>query len=524
VSGADGVEVAQRLVIEHHAFGGQVFPQMGGRAGSGDEQHVGGQLQQPLECDLRRGDAKAGGCLNDHRAGEHGVVPAARPAKRAERHERDTPAEALLENRGPTAEGEVEQVLHADNVGPGHGVPELVQADVAQAYPGDEALVAGRDHRRQLVIEPRVDPPATGQAQVHRSELPDPQAAQVVLDALAQLVRIAGRRDGAAVVWPDRDLADDGQPVGVGVERFADQVVDDAGAVVLGARLPARTVAAAVFASTGLARLLPAGPAAAAAWQAGQYRRRDAASGTAGLWAVLAGGIASAVAAMVVLAAGAIAAARWWPLAGSAATLVAVTAAAMAARRVGGAARWLGRHAGRSRRRWRLAAGLAGLAGHRPGLRRGAAALAASGLSVLAEAGLLAAAFEVAGTPVPWRGLLLACAAGQLGARLVPLPGGLGGMEGGVLGALALTGTHPATALAAVIVYRVVGYWAPGAAGAVTAAVLTRRQPAPAARTVTPLRPQAPPPPASERPPSACVAASAAPGAQPIVPAAGLRS
>jgi hypothetical protein len=287
-----------------------------------------------------------------------------------------------------------------------------------------------------------------------------------------------------------------------------------------GARLPARAVAAAVFASTGLARLLPAGPAAAAAWQAGQYRRRDPASGTAGVWAVLAGGVASTVAALAVLAAGAAAAARWWLLAGGAATLAAVAAAAMAARRAGPAARWLARHAGRSRRRWRLATGLAGLARHRLGPRLGAAALAASGLSVLGEAGLLAAAFEVAGTPVPWRGLLLACAAGQLGARLVPLPGGLGGIEGGVLGALALTGTHPATALTAVIVYRVAGYWAPGAAGAVTAAVLTRRHPAQAARPVTPLRPQAPPPPAPGQPPSPRQAASAAPPAQPIVPAA----
>jgi uncharacterized membrane protein YbhN (UPF0104 family) len=136
----------------------------------------------------------------------------------------------------------------------------------------------------------------------------------------------------------------------------------------------------------------------------------------------------------------------------------------MAARRAGRAARWLARHAGRSRWRWRLATGLAGLARYRLGPRRGAAALAASGLSVLGEAGLLAAAFAVAGTPVPWRGLLLACAAGQIGARLVPLPGRLGGMEGGVLGALALAGTHPATALTAVSVYRVAGYWAPGAA------------------------------------------------------------
>ena len=119
---------------------------------------------------------------------------------------------------------------------------------------------------------------------------------------------------------------------------------------------------------------------------------------------------------------------------------------------------------------------------------------------------------------MPWRGLLLACAAGQLGARLVPLPGGLGGMEGGVLGALALTGTRPATALTAVIIYRVAGYWAPGAAGAAAAAVLTRRHPARAARPPAPLRPQAPPPPAPGQPPSPRQAASAAP---PIVPAAG---
>jgi uncharacterized membrane protein YbhN (UPF0104 family) len=267
-----------------------------------------------------------------------------------------------------------------------------------------------------------------------------------------------------------------------------------------GARLPVRAVAAAVVASTGLARLLPAGPAAAAAWQAGQYRRRDPASGTAGAWAVLAGGVASAAAALAGLAAGAAAAARWPLLAGGAATLAATAAAALAARRAGGAARWLARHAGRSRWRRRLAVGLAGLAQPRLGPRRGAAVLAASGLSVLGEAGLLAAAFEVAGLPVPWRGLLLAGAAGQLGARLVPLPGGLGGVEGGVLGALALTGTRPATALAAVIVYRVAGYWAPGAAGAVTAAVLTRRHPARAARPVTALRPQAPPRPVPGQP------------------------
>jgi hypothetical protein len=108
-------------------------------------------------------------------------------------------------------------------------VPELFQADVAQAYPGEEALVAGRHHRGQLVIEACVDAPVTGQAEVNRCQLADPQAAKVVFDAFPQLVRIVEREDGTAVVPPDRDLADDRQPVGVGVERLADQIVDDAG-------------------------------------------------------------------------------------------------------------------------------------------------------------------------------------------------------------------------------------------------------------------------------------------------------
>jgi hypothetical protein len=88
---------------------------------------------------------------------------------------------------------------------------------------------------------------------------------------------------------------------------------------------------------------------------------------------------------------------------------------------------------------------------------------------------VLTACFGLAGLPVPWRALLLAYAAGQLGGRLVPLPGGLAGVEGGVLGALALTGTPPAAAAAAVIVYRAAGFWALGAAGTTVAAALTRR-------------------------------------------------
>ena len=86
-------------------LGGEVVQQVCGGAGAGDQQYVGCQLQQPLQCDLRRGDAKAGSCLDDRRAGEHRVGRAAWQAERAERHEGDSATDALLEDRGRAIAG-----------------------------------------------------------------------------------------------------------------------------------------------------------------------------------------------------------------------------------------------------------------------------------------------------------------------------------------------------------------------------------------------------------------------------------
>ena len=265
----------------------------------------------------------------------------------------------------------------------------------------------------------------------------------------------------------------------------AAQIVSLASAVVAqrqllaagGARLPWRTVSALVFASTGLAKMLPAGPVAGGAWQAREYRRRGAGT-VAGVWAVLAGGFTSTVAVVAMLLAGtAVAGAGPLPVLACAAAVLAAGAAGLIAapRGAHGLSGWLRRR----HRRWpsigRLAASLAGLSRHRAGPGWAAGVVACTAVGLLADAGVLAACFGLAGLPVPWRGLLFACAAGQLAGRLVPLPGGLGGMEGGLFGALTLTGTPPGAAVAAVIVYRLAGYWAVGATGTAVAAALARR-------------------------------------------------
>ena len=253
-----------------------------------------------------------------------------------------------------------------------------------------------------------------------------------------------------------------------------------------GTRLRWRTVFALVLASTGLARVMPAGPVTGGAWQVREYRRRGAGTGL-GVWAVLLGGISSAVVTLALLLAGAaVAGVGSLPLLAGAAVLLAGGAAALfaGAHRAHALSRWLSRRPHRSHTTARLAAAMSSLSRQRAGLGSTAGVLAYTGTGLLADAGVLAACFGLTGLPVPWRGVLFAYAAGQMAGRFVPLPGGMGGVEGGALGALILSGIAPGAAAAAVILYRVVGYWAVGAAGIAVAATLARRSRAAQAGTL----------------------------------------
>jgi len=59
-------------------------------------------------------------------------------------------------------------------------------------------------------------------------------------------------------------------------------------------------------------------------------------------------------------------------------------------------------------------------------------------------------------------------------ANLLPLPGGVGGVDGGMIGAFVAFGVDPATAILAVLAYRVFSFWLPIAPGVVSFATLRR--------------------------------------------------
>jgi uncharacterized membrane protein YbhN (UPF0104 family) len=86
---------------------------------------------------------------------------------------------------------------------------------------------------------------------------------------------------------------------------------------------------------------------------------------------------------------------------------------------------------------------------------------------------VLWAAYHAFGTPPALSIVLMGYLIGQLGG-LLPLPGGLGGIDGGLLGTLVVYGAPAAITAAAVLGYRVILFWLPLVVGAFAFASLRR--------------------------------------------------
>ena len=86
---------------------------------------------------------------------------------------------------------------------------------------------------------------------------------------------------------------------------------------------------------------------------------------------------------------------------------------------------------------------------------------------------MLWATFHAFGSAPAITVILMGYLIGQLGG-LLPLPGGLGGIDGGLLGTLVVYGTPAATTAAAILAYRVILFWLPLIVGAFAFASLRR--------------------------------------------------
>ena len=94
---------------------------------------------------------------------------------------------------------------------------------------------------------------------------------------------------------------------------------------------------------------------------------------------------------------------------------------------------------------------------------------------MLFDVAMLGVCFAAFGNDVPAAGvLLLAYLIGQLGG-LIPIPGGIGGVDGGLIGALVIYGVDPADAAVAVIAYRGLLLSIPAMLGLPALAILRRR-------------------------------------------------
>ena len=86
---------------------------------------------------------------------------------------------------------------------------------------------------------------------------------------------------------------------------------------------------------------------------------------------------------------------------------------------------------------------------------------------------VLWAMFHAFGTPPPFTVIWMAYFIGTLG-NLLPLPGGLGGVEGGMIGALVAFGVEFNLAVVAVLAYRGISFWLPSVPGAIAYLQLRR--------------------------------------------------
>lgn len=260
-----------------------------------------------------------------------------------------------------------------------------------------------------------------------------------------------------------------------------------------GARVGARSMLATTLAANALSVSVPlAGPELGTAFAFRRFTRQGADSPLAG-WSLLAGGMASTGAGALVLIGGGL-----WSgnilvttaAVGAGLLVTVVLATAATAIRwtrlremLEGPAAWTLRHGSRLVRR--------PVDDPRQAIRAWADRLVSlrlpplgwitvSGLALanwLADVAVLAVSIHAVGATVPWHVLVLAYGSGVAAQSLNVTPGGVGVAEGTLGFTLAAAGLQASTALAGVLLYRLVSFWLMAGAGWLVFLRLRHRRP-----------------------------------------------
>lgn len=251
-----------------------------------------------------------------------------------------------------------------------------------------------------------------------------------------------------------------------------------------GAHLRHRTVASLTIAATGISNLVPGGTAPSSGWLVTQYRRHGVPLPLA-LWAVLAGGFAAGITVLLLLLVGAFIAGLVGPAAfvGMLALLAGGgVAGVLLVHHLTAVRRWLDRDRRLPgiRMARRAVRQMGEVGNFRASISGGAWIYGLSVTNWVLDVAVLAAGFAVLNLPVPWKALLFAYAVSQVAGSLAPVPGGIGFVEGGMIGALTLAGTSAGAAVVATVVYRLVTTLGMAGIGSLALVVVHHREPRPA--------------------------------------------
>lgn len=241
-----------------------------------------------------------------------------------------------------------------------------------------------------------------------------------------------------------------------------------------GVHIPFLLMVEITLAGNAMSTTLPGGAAWSATWVYEQLRRRGAEKVLAG-WVLLVAGALASFAVFVILAVGAwvagsrgpVSSLRWLAAALAAIPLVVAGGYVLCRRREGVRERLSSSwakfcvHLAPARVLDRLARKTVDQLGLvRPGALGWAEALGLALANWLCDCVCLIACTEALGVPVPWRGLLVVYGLTQVAASIPITPGGIGVVEGSMTALLIAYGVHATDAVAVVLLYRIVSFWA----------------------------------------------------------------